>query len=120
MNLLARVEQGLTDVLGGDIGYGGRITKNPTQTAHMPLWGASEALYGLSKTLLRLLWGRRSPPSASQERPDGLRLHGGQECRPLQPHPPVGLQGAFTLHGLHGVVRDGVRLCFDEECFGDC
>lgn len=72
VNLLARVEQGLTDVLGGDIGYGGRITK------------------------------------------------GGQECRPLQPHPPVGLQGAFTLHGLHGVVRDGVRLCFDEECFGDC
>ncbi|MDY6050888.1 MAG: replication initiation protein [Rothia sp. (in: high G+C Gram-positive bacteria)] len=47
VNLLARVEQGLTDVLGGDIGYGGRITKNPTHTAHMPLWGASEALYGL-------------------------------------------------------------------------
>ena len=32
----------------------------------------------------------------------------------------AGLQSAFTLHGLHGVVRDGVRLCFDEECFGDC
>lgn len=47
VNLLARVEQGLTDVLGGDIGYGGRITKNPTHTAHMPLWGEAEALYGL-------------------------------------------------------------------------
>lgn len=47
INLLARVEQGLTDVLGGDIGYGGRITKNPTHNAHMPLWGEAEALYGL-------------------------------------------------------------------------
>lgn len=47
VNLLARVEQGLTDVLGGDIGYGGRITKNPTHNAHMPLWGEAEALYGL-------------------------------------------------------------------------
>lgn len=56
VNLLARVEQGLTDVLGGDIGYGGRITKNPTHTAHMPLWGASEALYGL-KNLAKALRG---------------------------------------------------------------
>lgn len=47
VNLLARIEQGLTDVLGGDIGYGGRITKNPTHTAHMPLWGEAEALYSL-------------------------------------------------------------------------
>lgn len=47
VNLLARVEQGLTDVLGGDIGYGGRITKNPTNPAHMPIWGEAEALYGL-------------------------------------------------------------------------
>lgn len=47
VNLLARIEQGLTDVLGGDVGYGGRITKNPTHTAHMPLWGETEALYSL-------------------------------------------------------------------------
>ncbi len=47
VNLLARVEQGLMDVLGGDIGYGGRITKNPTHPAHTPIWGDSEALYGL-------------------------------------------------------------------------
>lgn len=47
VNLLARVEQGLTTVLGGDIGYGGRITKNPTHSAHMPIWGDSQALYGL-------------------------------------------------------------------------
>lgn len=47
VNLLARVEQGLTDVLGGDIGYGGRITKNPKNPVHMPIWGDSEALYGL-------------------------------------------------------------------------
>lgn len=44
VNLLARIEQGLTDVLDGDIGYGGRITKNPTHTTHMPLWGEAEAL----------------------------------------------------------------------------
>lgn len=49
VNLLARVEQGLTDILGGDIGYGGRITKNPTNPAHMPIWGDSEALYGLKE-----------------------------------------------------------------------
>lgn len=49
VNLLARVEQGLTEVLGGDIGYGGRITKNPTHNAHMPLWGEAEALYGLKE-----------------------------------------------------------------------
>lgn len=47
VNLLARVEQGLTDVLGGDVGYGGRITKNPTNTAHTSIWGEAEALYGL-------------------------------------------------------------------------
>lgn len=47
VNLLARVEQGLTTVLGGDIGYGGRITKNPTHTTHTPLWGTVDALYGL-------------------------------------------------------------------------
>ena len=47
VNLLARVEQGLTDVLGGDVGYGGRITKNPTNVAHTSIWGEAEALYGL-------------------------------------------------------------------------
>lgn len=47
VNLLARVEQGLTDVLGGDIGYGGRITKNPTNSAHTSIWGDAEAAYGL-------------------------------------------------------------------------
>lgn len=47
VNLLARVEQGLTDVLGGDVGYGGRITKNPKNPSHMSIWGDSEALYGL-------------------------------------------------------------------------
>ncbi|QRZ60776.1 replication initiation protein [Rothia sp. ZJ932] len=50
VNLLARVKQGLTDILGGVISYGGRITKNPTNTAHMPLWRNTEALYGLKKT----------------------------------------------------------------------
>lgn len=47
VNLLARVEQGLMDVLGGDIGYGGRITKNPTHPAHTPIWGTQKPSTGL-------------------------------------------------------------------------
>ncbi|HDG7239978.1 TPA: replication initiation protein [Staphylococcus aureus] len=40
VNLLARVEAGLTRVLGGDPAFAGRITKNPEcTTAHLPLWG---------------------------------------------------------------------------------
>lgn len=47
INLLARVEQGLCDVLGGDASYGHRITKNPLSTAHATLWGPADALYEL-------------------------------------------------------------------------
>lgn len=46
-HLLARVEQGLTTILGGDVNYGGRITKNPYHQDHLPLWGAQDAVYGL-------------------------------------------------------------------------
>ncbi|MBM7050798.1 replication initiation protein [Rothia sp. ZJ1223] len=77
VNLLVRVKQGLTDILGGVISYGGRIIKNPTNTAHMPLWGNTEALYGLKKTSQGPLGRRRSPPSASQASTDGSRLHRG-------------------------------------------
>lgn len=47
VNLLARIEQGMTDVLGGDIGYAGRITKNPHHEDHLALWGDAEASYSL-------------------------------------------------------------------------
>ena len=49
INLLARIEQGLVDVLGGDVGYAGRVTKNPVHRQHMPLWGEETALYGLQE-----------------------------------------------------------------------
>lgn len=39
INLLARIEQGLTTVLDGDPAYGGRITKNPLVAPHVTLWG---------------------------------------------------------------------------------
>ncbi|WP_431031550.1 replication initiation protein [Plantibacter sp. RU18] len=47
VNLLARVEHGLSDVLGGDPGYGGSLTKNPFHVSHATLWGPQDALYGL-------------------------------------------------------------------------
>ena len=47
VNLLARIEAGLVDVLGGDTSYGGRITKNPCSEQHLPLWGPDTAVYGL-------------------------------------------------------------------------
>ncbi|MCW4355656.1 replication initiation protein [Hoyosella sp. YIM 151337] len=47
VNLLARVESGLTTILGGDLAYAGRFTKNPTHNAHTTLWGDSDNLYTL-------------------------------------------------------------------------
>lgn len=47
VNLLARIEQGMTDVLGGDIAYAGRITKNPHHSEHLALWGDASASYSL-------------------------------------------------------------------------
>jgi Replicase family/Primase C terminal 1 (PriCT-1) len=49
VNLLARIESGLTTILGGDVGYGGRITKNPYHQDHLPVWGNHEAVYGLQE-----------------------------------------------------------------------
>lgn len=49
VNLLARIESGLTTVLGGDIAYGGRITKNPYHQDHLPVWGEQDAVYGLQE-----------------------------------------------------------------------
>ena len=47
VNLLARVETGLTTILGGDAAYGGRITKNPRHPEHTTLWGDFDNLYPL-------------------------------------------------------------------------
>lgn len=47
INLLARIEHGLNEVLEGDSSYGGRITKNPLHEEHQTLWG--ESLYTLQE-----------------------------------------------------------------------
>lgn len=49
VNLLARIETGVRDVLGGDTSYTGRIMKNPCsiQENHDTLWGEELPTYGL-------------------------------------------------------------------------
>ncbi|AYF78140.1 hypothetical protein D7D52_34795 [Nocardia yunnanensis] len=47
VNLLSRVESGLNNILGGDVTYGGRTTKNPRHPEHLPLWGPDYAVYSL-------------------------------------------------------------------------
>lgn len=49
VNLLARIEAGLTMVLDGDPAFSGRITKNPANSAHLPLWGDEQAVYSLKE-----------------------------------------------------------------------
>ena len=67
VNLLARIEQGLTTVLGGDVGYGGRITKNPYHQDHLPLWGAQNAVYGL-RELAKSLGDLGALPGSDEKR----------------------------------------------------
>ena len=66
VNKLARIEQGLTDVLGGDVAYGGRITKNPHHRSHQALWGTQEASYSLQE-LSDALQGLGALPDPSQD-----------------------------------------------------
>ncbi|MGY1969739.1 replication initiation protein [Nocardia gipuzkoensis] len=47
VNLLSRIEAGLNNVLGGDVAYGQRMTKNPRHDEHMTLWGPDYAVYSL-------------------------------------------------------------------------
>jgi hypothetical protein len=47
VNTLARIESGLNDVLGGDVAYGGRTTKNPRHAEHLTLFGPEYAVYSL-------------------------------------------------------------------------
>lgn len=47
VNLLARIESGLNDVLGGDVAFGGRTTKNPRHNDHQTLFGPNYAVYSL-------------------------------------------------------------------------
>lgn len=72
VNLLARIETGITTVLGGDIGYGGRITKNPLWTQHgvqTTLWGDSDGpQYGL-RDLSRALEAIEALPGWNDPRP---------------------------------------------------
>lgn len=48
VNKLSRIEAGLNDVLGGDIAYGARTTKNPRHVEHLTLWGPDYAVYSLA------------------------------------------------------------------------
>lgn len=65
INLLARIEHGLNTVLEGDPAYGGRITKNPLNDAHVTLWG--ERLYNL-KELASALDDLHALPTAGNAR----------------------------------------------------
>lgn len=65
INLLARIEQGLTTVLDGDPAYGGRITKNPLVAPHVTLWG--DELYEL-RDLARALGDLGALPGARNPR----------------------------------------------------
>lgn len=65
VNLLARIEQGMTDVLGGDIGYAGKITKNPHHQDHLAIWGEASASYSL-RQLARALGNVGALPERSQ------------------------------------------------------
>lgn len=47
VNLLARVEAGLTTALGGDVAYAHKFTKNPHHSDHLTLWGPDTAVYSL-------------------------------------------------------------------------
>lgn len=47
VNLMARIEAGLDSILGGDVAYGRRITKNPRHEDHLTLWGPEHAVYRL-------------------------------------------------------------------------
>ncbi|WP_098454941.1 replication initiation protein [Sanguibacter antarcticus] len=68
VNLLARIEHGLVEVLGGDVAYSGRITKNPHHVQdHLALWGSTQALYGL-KDLASALADLGALPSAGHPR----------------------------------------------------
>lgn len=67
VNLLARVEHGLSTVLDGDPGYSGSLTKNPFHVAHATLWGPAEALYGL-RELASALDGIGALPSPRNPR----------------------------------------------------
>jgi len=67
VNLLARVEHGLSVILDGDPGYGGSLTKNPFHAQHATLWGPQTALYGLN-ALARALDELGALPSARNPR----------------------------------------------------
>ena len=49
VNLLARVETGVRDVVGGDVGYSGRVMKNPIcpPQGQITLWDENLPTYGL-------------------------------------------------------------------------
>lgn len=70
VNLLARVETGITTVLGGDPAYSGRIMKNPLAPGdnQLTLWDEDFPCYGLYE-LAAALDKIRALPAATDPRP---------------------------------------------------
>lgn len=64
VNLLARVETGIRDILGGDIGYSGRVMKNPIcpPQGQLTLWDEEFPTYTLTQ-LSRALDGLGALPA---------------------------------------------------------
>lgn len=79
VNLLARIEHGLVDVLDGDPGYTGTFTKNPTHHQHPTLWGPPEARYSL-RELASALDALGALPTARNPRKHVTRSGIGRNC----------------------------------------
>lgn len=80
VNLLARIEHGLSGLLDGDVAYGGKKnTKNPWNAAHTTVWGPATALYGL-RQLARALDQLGALPRARDPRRHVPRSIVGRNC----------------------------------------
>lgn len=101
VNLLARIEAGLVDVLGGDTSYGGRITKNPCSEQHLPLWGPNTAVYGL-RELAGALDDLGALPRYDRDRTQLVRSAVGRNV------------GLFDLTRQWAYRRRGDYKCADE------
>lgn len=105
INLLARVESGLTTVLEGDLSYGSgtgsQLTKNPFHQDHLPLWGEAGTTYGLRDL------------AAALDTIDALPRPG--EPRKVLTNSLVGRNVALFDLTRHWAYRSWRRYAHDEE-----